>query len=493
MLSCGVGIVAVAYGLASDDGACVGVIQEARDDCRLPRFDAKSPNATRCFHRLRGRSPLLIEGLIDEWPHLAWSFQDWQEELRNMTLPVRSARLTSLGGGQIEAEGVSGAEFFDRILDRDDILVFNTAHKDDVMRDMLKNSALEVPDLLTGVYANPVLSISGSRGGLQYHNHDESWLGLLVGEKRWFLQHPAWTPSSAHRRAAPEELALELGVVECLQRPGEVVYLPERWWHATYNTGDLVLGVGGNGPSDGLRGAVLRGDMDSLSRAVVSDETMDLPDLARAATLAGHMEVLQWLVDQDTSSETVSEMSKNAMFGAVRGGHTRILNHLLEQGATLDAGTWSGEWGKHDPMQEAARQGHVSVLALLQEHGGDIQGQPLIAAAAAGHVRALSWLEEHGADMRPPMPRNVVPMHVAFINGHVEVAEWLVERGDILHEADEYGVLPMHLAASRGNTEILGWLMKQDDLSTEARSELRDRAEHGGHAEVVQLLAEPVD
>jgi len=134
MLSCGVGIVAVAYGLASDDGACVGVIQEPRDDCRLPRFDAKSPNATRCFHRLRGRSPLLIEGLIDEWPHLAWSFQDWQEELRNMTLPVRSARLTSLGGGQIEAEGVSGAEFFDRILDRDDILVFNTAHKESSCR-----------------------------------------------------------------------------------------------------------------------------------------------------------------------------------------------------------------------------------------------------------------------------------------------------------------------------------------------------------------------
>ena len=39
------------------------------------------------------------------------------------------------------------------------------------------------------------------------------------------------------------------GLSKCVQDEGEVVYLPDMWWHATFNEGDWALAVGGQGES----------------------------------------------------------------------------------------------------------------------------------------------------------------------------------------------------------------------------------------------------
>ena len=41
-----------------------------------------------------------------------------------------------------------------------------------------------------------------------------------------------------------EILKVEGGMKECIQHPGEVMFLPSLWWHATENLDDVVIAVG---------------------------------------------------------------------------------------------------------------------------------------------------------------------------------------------------------------------------------------------------------
>ena len=39
-----------------------------------------------------------------------------------------------------------------------------------------------------------MLSLGASRSGLPFHVHGETWLGLVFGQKRWFLYPPGYGP-----------------------------------------------------------------------------------------------------------------------------------------------------------------------------------------------------------------------------------------------------------------------------------------------------------
>lgn len=149
-----------------------------------------------------------------------------------------------------------------------------------------------------------MLSLGASRSGLPWHVHGDTWLGLVFGQKRWLLYEPsgeaplkvraqttfpqplmgayAWlrdvyplvraavaedvaaaaalaasasaaAPASASAAAAftapgarpPLRDGSSGGLpLECVQKPGEVLYLPSGWKHLTVNVGEAI-GVGG--------------------------------------------------------------------------------------------------------------------------------------------------------------------------------------------------------------------------------------------------------
>ncbi len=120
--------------------------------------------------------------------------------------------------------------------------------------------------------------------GLPFHNHGRTWLAVVHGAKRWFVYPPgygpppelddllnpllpvsAWLsevypllqqypkpPMYAHQSKEAEEDRMKSGAaapvgyrpLECLQRPGEVVAMPDRWAHMTVNVGETVA-IGG--------------------------------------------------------------------------------------------------------------------------------------------------------------------------------------------------------------------------------------------------------
>lgn len=98
----------------------------------------------------------------------------------------------------------------------------------------------------------------GPRGsGSPPHFHRHVLNALVYGVKKWFLWPPSealfdfrhvqdWYTDYSSSRAVGGEGERERervgggGVVECVQRPGDVVYVPENWGHAVINTMDSI-------------------------------------------------------------------------------------------------------------------------------------------------------------------------------------------------------------------------------------------------------------
>jgi hypothetical protein len=130
-------------------------------------------------------------------------------------------------------------------------------------RELLRG--LQLPDHLGGLLnlqapllANLAMGSAGS--GVYFHRHDVAISALFFGEKRWFF-HPDLPGSPAMREEhaqASEGFLLPgasssallanqsdrklaaLGVLSCLQQPGDLVYTPHMWYHATASLSETV-------------------------------------------------------------------------------------------------------------------------------------------------------------------------------------------------------------------------------------------------------------
>ncbi|KJH47862.1 EAP30/Vps36 family protein [Dictyocaulus viviparus] len=96
----------------------------------------------------------------------------------------------------------------------------------------------------------PALSfgLAGAGTGVPFHFHGPGFAEVIHGSKRWFLypfeQKPDFDPDQStlewYLRKYPLLLYEELPL-ECLLSPGEIIYFPDRWWHATLNSETSVF------------------------------------------------------------------------------------------------------------------------------------------------------------------------------------------------------------------------------------------------------------
>ncbi|XP_077988437.1 uncharacterized protein LOC144442935 [Glandiceps talaboti] len=94
-----------------------------------------------------------------------------------------------------------------------------------------------------------IFFLGASKSGVSFHKHADAWNGVVYGRKRWFLYAPQNTPPGGvwpgfssldwfqHVYPRLEEKDKPL---ECIQEPGEILYLPESFYHATLNIGDTI-------------------------------------------------------------------------------------------------------------------------------------------------------------------------------------------------------------------------------------------------------------
>ncbi|XP_028454738.1 jmjC domain-containing protein 8 [Perca flavescens] len=97
----------------------------------------------------------------------------------------------------------------------------------------------------SGAYS---FGIAGPGTGVPFHWHGPGYSEVIYGRKRWFLYppdkephfHPNRTTLSWLRETYPQ-LPEDEAPLECTIRPGEVLYFPDRWWHATLNLDTSVF------------------------------------------------------------------------------------------------------------------------------------------------------------------------------------------------------------------------------------------------------------
>jgi len=104
------------------------------------------------------------------------------------------------------------------------------------------------PNILGGKDGAVTFGIGGSATGVPLHKHGAAFSETAFGVKRWFVAPPSsdvrfqpgqstfdWFRSHVAEGAFPEDVQM------CSQKPGEVLYTPEGWWHATLNVGETVF------------------------------------------------------------------------------------------------------------------------------------------------------------------------------------------------------------------------------------------------------------
>ena len=312
--------------------------------------------------------------------------------------------------------------------------------------------------------ARQVISIGTDEHGLSMHNHEEAWLMMITGRKRWLLMDPAdkplnekWSalmksqPSKVHGHAWAWDQAGPLRgdkssdtpgmATECVQRPGEIMYLPKSWWHSTWNDG-IAVGIGGQMHSPGLH------------RAAGSDNV--------------------------TAAKLLCEPYGNNC-------KQSAINVPNEAG--------------HTPMHTAAATGSVNILRWMQSEGFDdygamcaMQQVPIIHAANGGHAEAVKFFHN---DIGIPMSRGWggrgrKSIHAAAGYGHTNVVKWLVENGLSVHEKDAKGSEPIHVAVAGSHAETVKWLLANGASSTNPGEDdwtpLMIAAAMGNNADIIDLL-----
>lgn len=98
--------------------------------------------------------------------------------------------------------------------------------------------------------------IGGPNVGLPFHKHQKTWQGLLAGRKLWYLVPPGTFTDELAARTGPylhptrgwsklvDGLPLGKRPLRCVQHPGDIIYFPDDWWHATQNLDKFQLAWG---------------------------------------------------------------------------------------------------------------------------------------------------------------------------------------------------------------------------------------------------------
>lgn len=184
---------------------------------------------------------------------------------------------------------------------------------------------------------------------------------------------------------------------------------------------------------------------------------------------------------------------------AIAKGQKRVMELLLERGASMDAVYTDG----YTPLSIAAYYGnHAIVETLLQDPGVSqhleakqrLGRTPLALAASEGHEEVLRLLLTHGASLDTIDNKGDNPLTVAVWKGYDNIVQILLEQGPYLLESKGYqGETPLMVAARGGNSKVVQTL-----LSHGARVNAKDRkertaealAKQKGHEDVVKILSE---
>lgn len=135
--------------------------------------------------------------------------------------------------------------------------------------------------------------------------------------------------------------------------------------HEAASSGDLAdvkRHIKGGGPAKTGGG----GHGESTGAANAKDSAGDTP--LHLASLAGHLEVVKYLVSQGGSATATDHMGSTPLHKAACGGRVEVAEYLLKKGADIGARDHS----KETPLHLAALMGKQDMVKYLVQSGADV-------------------------------------------------------------------------------------------------------------------------
>lgn len=228
----------------------------------VPRVAAPSLAEFEARYRRRSQAAI-FEGLTDQWPaRTRWSLADLRERFGERRVPVLPTH-----GGHMVHDGDSGLHFrWMRMADYVEQLASGT----DPGCYLISPLDVALPELVDDVEA-PVYSrnrpfqlsrfwLSAPDTSTPLHRDMvENCFAQVVGRKRFYLYPPSdspWLYSYSFRSGLPNfsrfdperpdtvrfPLTRHVRPIEVVLHPGDVLYLPSRWWHQPRSL-DLSISV----------------------------------------------------------------------------------------------------------------------------------------------------------------------------------------------------------------------------------------------------------
>jgi hypothetical protein len=198
----------------------------------------------------RGR-PVVLTGALDSWrgPSV-WTPEYFRSKVGSRRVPIEVRRQGHMNQGE-RFEELTISEYFDRMEagQREYFL------SDQRLERVLPELSPDIPPPSLVHHSEAFLFIGrNSFAAMHYHSDDQAMLCQVVGHKRvvlyapedfyrlypesWFSPRFNWSriDFSQPERVDPEAFPLlkDAQPHECTLAPGEALFIPLHWWHATY-------------------------------------------------------------------------------------------------------------------------------------------------------------------------------------------------------------------------------------------------------------------
>eukprot|EP00466_Bigelowiella_natans_P004131 jgi/Bigna1/69482/fgenesh1_pg.9_\ len=290
-----------------------------------------------------------------------------------------------------------------------------------------------VPAALKCINLRPVVSIAAENGdGLDFHRHDESWLGLIYGRKEWFIAPPdESTPPPVPRSLQQRSSVVQIEINEAddhknhnftgngrtlrvIQEEGNILYLPKGWWHATRtllgDNSEISVGIGGIGDSPGMHPYVADGHLEACYHLI--EEQAKEEDRIRLLTL----------VNSRGSSAVVADNKRKMS----------LMHTAAESDDAQDADEVHGQ-----VKERVATYARVFASNTFTSLGRERKEWML------DDYQAAYRGEEKGADLSRKDTRGTTPLHLMASEGHMRCVEFLVDAGADICAKDKQGMTPL--------------------------------------------------
>lgn len=184
----------------------------------------------------------------------------------------------------------------------------------------------------------------------------------------------------------------------------------------------------------------------------------------------GHYDVAEYLIErchadieQPGSVIFDGETIEGAppLWCAAAAGHMEVVQLLVQHGASVNSTTRTNS----TPLRAACFDGHYEIVRYLVQHGADIEvanrhGHTcLMIACYKGHYKIAKYLLCLKASVNRKSVKGNTALHDCAESGSLDILKLLIEHGATM-DVDSYGMTPLLAASVTGHNHIVEYLIK---------------------------------